>query len=169
MQRGLIEIYTGDGKGKTTAALGLALRAAGHGYAVAFYQFLKGPGTGEQISGPKLGWEMRQFATGRWFIDRAPDQAERDLVWQGYQAALRALAGKDLVVLDEISHVLNLGLLTREEMEALLDQKPPHVELVLTGRAMPSYVLDRADLITEMKAVKHPYGQGAPARQGIEY
>lgn len=169
MQQGLIEIYTGDGKGKTTAALGLALRAVGHGYTVAFYQFLKGSKAGEVCSGRQLGLEIRQFATGRWFMGEQPDQAERDLAAEGYRAALGAMAEKDLVVLDEISHALNLGLLSRGEMEALLDQKPSGVELVLTGRGMPNYLLARADLITEMKMVKHPFQQGIHAREGIEY
>ncbi|HEX2953456.1 MAG TPA: cob(I)yrinic acid a,c-diamide adenosyltransferase [Bacillota bacterium] len=169
MEKGVIQVYTGDGKGKTTAALGACLRAYGQGFSVVFFQFLKAGKTGESQMAERLGWDFRQFATGRWFIDSPPDEQERAMVQEGLRIALQALQEKDLVVLDEFSHALNLGLITEEDFNALLEQKSDHVELILTGRDMPKYVLERADLITEMRLVKHPFQKGEEARRGIEY
>lgn len=169
MTNGLFQVYTGDGKGKTTAALGLCLRAAGQGFSIAFYQFLKAGETGEARMAKMLGWDFRQFATGRWFMDGPPDERERELAQEGLQTALRALEEKELVVLDEFSHALNSGLLSEEDFFLLLDKKPDHVELVLTGRDMPLYVMDHADLVTEMGLIKHPFETGVSARRGIEY
>lgn len=169
MAKGIIQVYTGEGKGKTTAALGQALRASGWGRSVGFYQFLKGPETGEMHQADLVGWDMRQFATGRWFIDRAPDEKERSLVREGFRVARRALGELDLVVLDEVSHVLNLGLIAIPEFLEILDGRSLSTDVILTGRNMPPVILEHADLVTEMKAVKHPYDKGVEASRGREY
>jgi cob(I)alamin adenosyltransferase len=169
LQKGLIQVYTGEGKGKTTAALGACLRAVGQGFSVAFYQFLKAGQTGESRMAERLGWDFQQFGTGRWFIDIPPDEQERQIARQGLQIALQALREKDLVVLDEFSHALNRGLLTADDFHMLLSNRSERVEVILTGRNMPDYVMAKADLITEMRLVKHPFEQGEKARPGIEY
>ena len=162
-------MYTGDGKGKTTAALGQAVRASGWDLSVGFYQFLKGSETGEARMAERFGWDFQQFASGRWFIDRAPDDEEKALANEGLKVAQAAVQHKDLVVLDEISHALNIGLITVENFVQLLDGRPPETELILTGRKMPDWVLERADLVTEMRRVKHPFEEGFEARRGREY
>lgn len=169
MENGIIQVYTGDGKGKTTAALGQAFRASGWGLQVGFYQFLKGPATGEAQMAQKLGWDFRQFATGRWFVDHAPDDEERALAKEGLRVAGDATQSKDLVVLDEISHALNLNLIAIDTFLTFLEEKPPGTELILTGRNMPEFVLERAALVTKMQLIKHPYDHGLKARQGREY
>jgi cob(I)alamin adenosyltransferase len=169
MGKGKIQVYTGDGKGKTTAALGLALRASGWGMRIAFFQFLKGRSTGEAEMGLKLGWDFRQFATGRWFIDSLPDEQEKMMAGEGIKATVNSFQENDIVVLDEISHALNSGLIQREEFLQVLAKKPKGIELVLTGRNMPDYVLEKADLVTEMKMIKHPFERGEIARKGVEF
>lgn len=169
MEQGLIQVYTGDGKGKTTAALGACLRAFGQGFSIAFYQFLKAGETGESRMAERLGWDFRQFATGRWFVDTPPDEQERELARAGLQAAIQALQVRDLVVLDEFSHALNIGLLTDQDFMTLLKHKSEHAEVIVTGRNMPDYVLKHADLITEMRLIRHPFDDGEQARRGIEY
>jgi cob(I)alamin adenosyltransferase len=167
----MIQIYTGDGKGKTTAAVGLAVRAHGHGQRVAVFQFLKT----EQENGEarvlrRLGIFCRQYGSGRWLVDREPDREELALAAQGWAEVERAVTtGYQLVVLDEISHAVNGGLLRLEQVRSLLAEAPSGVELVLTGREMPEELLVLADLITEMRAVKHPFTRGIGARKGIEY
>ena len=167
----MIQVYTGDGKGKTTAAVGLAVRAHGHGLRVAVFQFLKTDrDNGEARILRQLGIPCRQYGSGRWLVDRAPDDKELALAVQGWADVEKAVrSGYQLVVVDEISHAVNLGLLTLEQVRSLAVNLPTHVELILTGRAMPPELLALADLVTEMRAVKHPYEQGIGARRGIEY
>jgi cob(I)alamin adenosyltransferase len=173
LERGLIQVYTGEGKGKTTAALGLALRAAGHGLRVEIIQFLKGwPGYGELIG---VAWlptvAIHPFGRSGWVHPAQPQPED-------YERATRALAyarqivtsGKaDIVVLDEIDVALDYGLLDLEVVLALLDSKPPAVELILTGRNAHPEIVSRADLVTEMRKVKHPYDRGIGGRKGIEF
>jgi len=175
--RGLLQVYTGDGKGKTTAALGLALRALGAGLRVAFLQFIKGGvATGEAAAAPLLGpafWmqrfadEVTPFSLGR----GEPSDQDRAAVAQGWTVARQAIASGDwdLVVLDEINNVLAAGLLDVAEVLAVLRQRPSHVEVVCTGRGAPAELIEAADLVTEMRGVKHPYDLGLVARRGIEY
>lgn len=172
MKKGYIQVYTGDGKGKTTAALGLALRAAGHGLRTYIGQFIKGRPYGElealrayplitieQYGDPNC-WIRRGQAT--------PEQVAR--ARQGLERAREAmLSGQyDIVVLDEVNVAIWLELLTVEEVLAFLDQRPDGVEVVMTGRRAPQELMDRADLVTEMREVKHYYQVGVPARAGIE-
>lgn len=172
LEKGLVELYTGNGKGKTTAALGLALRAAGHGLKVRMIQFLKQPNYGEHQSLAKLAPEVQIVAFGRPGFIRPGLAQEEDirLAREAMKAAYRALsAGVDILILDEINVALYLGLLPVEEVLSLLRYRPPHVEIVLTGRNAPPELVASADLVTEMREIKHPYHQGVSARRGIEY
>ena len=167
---GLIQVYTGDGKGKTTAALGLAIRAAGHGMRVGFIQFLKGEPCGEHLFMSRYHpFDIVQISIGDSFT-KSPEQlneeAQRTLAYAEEQMLRGAY---DLLVLDEIFVAIHKGLITAEQVLDLLDKKPDSIELVLTGRYAPAKVMERADLITEMNMIKHPFNQGIAARCGIEY
>lgn len=172
-QKGYIQIYTGSGKGKTTAALGLALRAAGHGIRTYIAQFLKGQKYGELDSIRKLIplITIEQFGRDT-FIHISEDANEEDI--QKAQAGLKAcfdamISGKyQIIILDEINVALHFNLLEEKEIHRLLDQKPHQIEVILTGRYAPQSLVDRADLVTEMKEIKHYYSQGIKARKGIE-
>jgi len=170
---GLIQVYTGDGKGKTTAALGLALRAAGHGLRTYVGQFMKGQDYGElqgaRMLAPYLTIEQYGRPTFVHVHSATPEDVR--LAHEGLDRARAAmLSGHyDIVVLDEVCVALHFELLTWPEVLLFLEQKPEHVELVLTGRRAPQELLERADLVTEMREVKHPYNQGVAARKGIEY
>ncbi|KPK37683.1 MAG: hypothetical protein AMJ65_14040 [Phycisphaerae bacterium SG8_4] len=179
MEKGLIQIYTGDGKGKTTAALGLALRAAGRGNKVLIYQFLKPTSleTGERLAlqGLELGIRIEG-------IDIAWDMATS---WddENTVARMRAAIGEvleriaemaqnrlyDVLILDEIVFCLSRGLAKLKDVENLINRRYPSVEIVLTGRGATSELIEMADLVTEMKSIKHPFDTGQAARPGIEY
>jgi len=171
--KGLVEVYTGDGKGKTTAALGLAFRAAGHGFRSYIGQFLKGQPSGELQAARKLQplVTIEQFGRKK-FIKVTENFEEEDyrLAAEGLKKCLKAMLGGEyqIVILDEINVALNLGLIKEEEIQKFLDQKPEGVEIVLTGRYAPQSVIDRADLVTEMVCRKHYYDKGVRARKGIE-
>lgn len=191
--QGLVQVYTGEGKGKTTAALGLGLRAVGHGYRVRMIQFMKGTSyTGEVQAVRRLAPDFQIFQFGRdcKYADKMrlgeavcdgcgqcfvtlgnPEPRDMRYARQAYDLAVRTLdeAQADLVILDEISNALYYGLLDAEDVANLIERRPPGVELVLTGRNMPPAILDMADLVTEMKMVKHPFESGIAARHGIEY
>ena len=165
----MIQVYTGDGKGKTTAAFGLALRARGQGLKVEIFQFLKKGRSGEVEAARKLGIGVHQYGSGSWLIDRAPTEEEKRLAVRGLEEAAAAVQnGCQVVILDEISHAVNLGLLPLSTLLGFIENLPAGVELVLTGRAMPEELTARADLVTEMKEVKHPYQKGVKARRGME-
>jgi cob(I)alamin adenosyltransferase len=168
---GLVQIYTGDGKGKTTAALGLALRAAGHGLHCYIGQFMKGVSYGELESIPRLSPYVTVEQYGRPDLMHEGTPEDVHLAREGLDKARDAMhSGRyDVVVLDEICVALHFALLALEDVLALLEERPARVELILTGRRCPAELLDRADLVTEMREVKHPYQQGVLARKGIEY
>ncbi|MHB8054032.1 MAG: cob(I)yrinic acid a,c-diamide adenosyltransferase [Candidatus Aminicenantales bacterium] len=170
--KGQIQIYTGDGKGKTTAALGLALRAAGRGYRTYFGQFLKARPSGERIAARKLRGLITFALFGRpGFIEaKSPDPEDIRRARRGLALCRKAmLSGRyDLVVLDEVNVALHFGLLDLADILAFLDEKPAAIELVLTGRRAPAALIRRAGLVSEMKAVKHYFAAGVPARAGIE-
>lgn len=162
----MIQVYTGEGKGKTTASLGLAFRALGHGWQVLVIQFLKKGEYGEvRMSRTLDRLTIEQYGSGEFVFE--PTEADRE---QARKALRRAFESKEypLVILDELLGALSIGLLTREEVEPLLDW-PPDKELVLTGRDAPDWIIERADLVSEIKEIKHPYRKGVPARQGIEF
>ncbi|MBN1178015.1 MAG: cob(I)yrinic acid a,c-diamide adenosyltransferase [Anaerolineae bacterium] len=170
---GLVQVYTGDGKGKTTAALGLALRAAGHGMRTYVGQFLKGRDYGELESVQHLAplITIEQYGLNDWVhVDNVTPE-QRQAAQAGLAKGRQALLGGeyDIVVLDEANVALYFGVLTEAEVLALIDEKPSHVELILTGRRAPQSIIERADLVTEMREVQHPYRRGVPARRGIEF
>ena len=172
-RRGLIQVYTGDGKGKTTAALGLALRAAGHGWRTFFGQFMKGREYGELEAARLLGTRLtiRQFGNPGFVHAGQVSPQDVRMAREGLVTAREAMLSReyDIVVLDEINVALYFELLTTEDVLALIDAKPVEVELVLTGRRVPQEILDRADYVTDMREVKHPYRGGLQARKGIEF
>jgi cob(I)alamin adenosyltransferase len=174
MEKGLIQVYTGNGKGKTTAALGLALRAVGHGMKVLIIQFMKGNiNYGELESAKKLSSSLTIKQAGReTFVSKAnPDPIDIKMAEEGFSIAKKATAGKeyDIVILDEINVAIDYGLISLTDLLLLLDTKPEGVELILTGRNAKSEIMERADLVTEMMERKHYYhDKGISARKGIE-
>ena len=172
MEHGLIQIYTGNGKGKTTAALGQTLRACGQGLHIFIAQFAKGQSYGE-LSSLKRFEELvtlKQYGRGS-FIHQKPEAIDFELARRGWQEAREAAADRnyDIVVLDEIGIALHYKLIEPAEVLDFLKHKPSGVELILTGRNIPSEFFDLADLVTEMREIKHPYQKGIKARKGIEF
>ena len=169
---GLLQVYTGPGKGKTTAAVGLAVRAVGRGLRVAFIQFAKPSESGEVESLKKLGVKVAYFGAAGW-VKKGEDASEHVKEAQrGWSEALRYLKGSeqvDLLILDELNVVLSLGLLDRGEVIGAILNRPHGLEVVCTGRDAPKELLDTADLVTEMREIKHYYKRGVQARKGIEY
>ncbi len=179
LRKGIIQIYTGDGKGKTTAALGLALRAAGQGLKVYMIQFLKSPkhssgefklkdAIGKNFSLNRLNapwWSLKSFKNDG-HVKRMQKVLKEEMT------RLRDIISSgeyDLIILDEINVCLFYGLADLEEFIGIVKDKPKDVELVLTGRYAPEELKEAADLVTEMRMIKHPFSQGLKARRGIEY
>jgi len=173
LKQGLIQVYTGDGKGKTTCALGLALRAVGQGFKVFMVQFLKTDDTGEMEAARRLApdFTLQSFGTPGFPRLTEPDPKTLEKVREAFALARQIiLAGEhDLVILDEVNLTLTYGLLPLAEMLELVRQRPPHVEVVLTGRGAPPELVALADLVTEMRPVKHYFEAGVKARRGIEW
>ena len=169
---GLIQVYTGSGKGKSTAAFGLALRALGHRRRVCIIQFLKGGGyTGEQMALRERFPECEMVQYGSEAFEMTDAEAQQHHVDAAFAHAERALTSGeyDLLVLDEINFCLHKGLIDCACLLELLNRKAPHTEVILTGRHAPPDLLARADLVTEMREEKHYYAAGIPAREGIEF
>ncbi len=169
--RGYIHIYTGDGKGKTTAAIGLALRAAGAGKEVYIGQFIKGMHYSELSVLARVP-EITVHQFGRdCFIDRQPTAEDISAARQGLQQTEEALASGQyqLVILDEINIALHYNLLPIEKIIELIINRPEGIELVLTGRNAPAELIELADLVTEMREIRHYYSRGVTARAGIEF
>ena len=174
-QLGLVHIYCGDGKGKTTAAFGLAVRAAGNGLNVVVAQFLKSGKTGElnvlrnldpvTVVGngitPKFVFQMNE--------EEKRETIRRHTEMFGQAARLCADGKCDLLVLDEIMSACTTGMFPLQKILDFIDTRPEHIEVVMTGRNPPQELIDRADYVTEMVLRKHPYEQGIPARQGVEF
>lgn len=173
LERGLVQVYTGNGKGKTTAAFGLALRATGRGLKVYIIQFIKGGfDYGELYTVDKLpNLTLKAFGRGEFITAKPPDKEDVRLAEQALQLAKQTVkSGKyDVIILDEVNVALTLKLIDLEEVLKLIQNKPKHVELVLTGRNAPVQVIDASDYVTEMREVKHPYSKGYQSRKGIEY
>lgn len=174
-QKGLIHIYTGKGKGKTTAALGLCFRAAGWGIRSAFIQFMKGQETGELYAAEKFGDIIffKQYGSSGFVKDKySPAYREHLLASEkGFSKVKEILKEKrfSIVVLDEILTLPVFGLLPESKIIELIEIKPEEIELILTGRGASQEIVRRADLVTEMKEIKHYLATGIVARKGIEY
>ncbi len=171
--KGYIQVYTGKGKGKTTAALGLALRAAGHGLKTYVGQFLKGQDYGELSSVKKLSplITIEQFGRrGFIHVTKDPDEEDIQKAKKGLEKCLEAMLSHKytLIILDEINVAIDFNLIEEQEVHKFLDQKPENIEIVLTGRYASESLIKRADLVTEMKEIKHYYKNDVPAREGIE-
>lgn len=171
LSEGYVQVYTGDGKGKTTAALGLALRASGHGLRTYIGQFMKGQRYGElEALRDNVHITIEQYGEVHHIYEDSVTADDVERARRGLELAREAmLSGRyDIVVLDEINVAIWFGLIETEEVLAFLDERPAEVEVVLTGRRAPQALIDRAHLVTEMRMVKHYYEQGVGARRGIE-
>jgi cob(I)alamin adenosyltransferase len=179
LDKGLVQIYTGDGKGKTTAAVGLAVRAAGWGSKVLIYQFLKPASlkTGERLAVQRsfpgisfeafdISWDMSSSFDDEKQVTQMK-KAVREVLERIRQAAAKKLF--NVIILDEIVFCFSKGLVDIEDIKNIIDAKDPSVEIVLTGRGATDELIELADLVTEMKNIKHPFDKGFKARQGIEY
>lgn len=171
-QHGCLQVYTGDGKGKTTAAVGLAVRAAGNGLRVYFTQFCKGQDTGERAAFERFSDLITWSHSGSRGFIMGPPTAEDRAQAQANLAALRValVSGEYAVVIaDEFNVAVDLGLVSVAEAVALLEARPETVELILTGRNAAAEIIEQADLVTVLQAAKHPYQKGLKARRGIEF
>lgn len=170
MERGYLQIYTGDGKGKTTAAFGVALRAALSGNKVYIGQFIKGMKyTETEIEHYLPNIEIEQLGESC-FIEKEPKPSDIALAVQGFEAVRKKIMSGQyhLVILDEVTIALYYKLFTVEALIDVIQNRPPHVELILTGRYCPDELVQIADLVTEMKEIKHYYTQGVLSRKGID-
>jgi len=169
--KGYIQVYTGNGKGKTTAALGLAIRAAGAGLKVFIAQFIK-MGEYSEIKALKRFKDLitvEQFGSGR-FIKSKPSASDIEIAHKGVEKikAVFTSGQHNVVIMEEASVAANLGLLSVEDILNIMVEKPKNVELVITGRSADSRIIEKADLVTEMKEIKHYFQKGVKARIGIE-
>lgn len=175
MNRGLIIVFTGDGKGKTTAAMGQALRAVGQGFRVLMLQFIKGTWDyGELKSIKRLDPDFKIMPLGKGFIRSKSKLNQKEALeninqsWK--QARKEIFSDKyDMVILDEINYVIDFGLLPVEELLALIDEKPEGQHIILTGRNAHKSIIEKADLVTEMVEIKHQFSKGIKAQKGIEF
>jgi len=173
---GLIIVNTGDGKGKTTAALGICVRAVGYDMKVAMIQFIKGSWHYGEIDGiKKLAPNVELFAGGKGFVGIVDDNLPREEHEKAARSTLEhaeelMLSGKyDIIILDELNVAVSIGLLELKDILKLLDKKPEKLDIVITGRGAKDELIERADLVTEMKEIKHPYQKGILAQKGIDY
>ncbi len=174
--KGLIIIYYGNGKGKTTAALGVALRAIGYNHNVCMIQFIKGEWDyGELYSSNKLKPNFELIVTGKGFVGIIDDDHLIDEHIRSSKNALKIASEKirsnkyNTIILDEINYALKLNLITESEIISLLDSKPTEQNIIMTGNYISNKMLELADLVTEMKEIKHPYKKGIKARKGIDF
>ncbi|RKZ29419.1 cob(I)yrinic acid a,c-diamide adenosyltransferase [bacterium] len=169
----MLQIYTGDGKGKTTAALGLALRACGHGRKVIMIQFMKGDiEYGEVKIASKIpGFELHQFGLPTFVEKGNPAAEDLRLAKEGFDFACEIISkGEyDVVILDELNCAIDYGLIYLEDVLELLDRVPKEMEIIITGRNARPKLTERADLVSEIKEIKHPFQKGILAREGIDY
>ncbi|MCL6638175.1 MAG: cob(I)yrinic acid a,c-diamide adenosyltransferase [Firmicutes bacterium] len=173
-RKGLVHVYTGNGKGKTTAALGLALRAVGHGFRVFMLQFMKKTGNyGEIVTAEKYlpGFTIVQSGLETFVDGDNPSPADIGLAQKGLAIARKVIRENrhDLVILDEINVALAYKLAPLAEVVEMIKNKPPELELVLTGRYAPPEIMALGDVVSEVNLVRHPYQMGVEAREGIEY
>lgn len=173
---GLVIVYTGKGKGKTTAALGMALRALGYNYKICMIQFIKGSWHyGEMASSKRLEPEFELVAVGKGFVgildDKSPRREHERIAQEALRLSKEKIESKkyDIIILDEINYAVNLGLVKLEEVLDIIKIKPSKLNLVLTGNYAKKEIIDVADLVTEMREVKHPFKSGLKAKKGIDF
>jgi cob(I)alamin adenosyltransferase len=173
---GLVIVYTGKGKGKTTAALGMALRAVGHDHKICMIQFIKGSWHyGEMTSSKLLEPQFELVAVGKGFVgildDKSPREEHVKIAREAVQISREKIQSKkyDIVILDEINYAVNLGLVEVNDVLDLIKIKPSTLHLVLTGNYASDEIINAADLVTEMKEIKHPFQVGIKAKKGIDY
>jgi len=172
MIKGLIQVYTGDGKGKTTAALGLALRAAGRNMKVLIVQFMKKWDYGELHSVKLIpSITLETFGTKEFIYKGKAKKIDYEEAEKAFSFGVKGMqsGNYDIVIFDELNMALYYDLLDIEEVVKKIKEKPRNVEIVITGRRAPQEIIEIADLVTEMKEIKHPYQKGIEARKGIEY
>ena len=175
-KNGLTIVYTGKGKGKTTAALGIALRATGYKKKICMIQFIKGSWHyGEMESSKRLEPEFEMVAIGKGFVgiidDKSPKEDHQEIAKEAIRISNEKIqSGKyDIVILDEINYAVNLNLISLDDVLDLIKSKPENVDLVLTGNYAKEEVIEVADLVTEMKEIKHPFQKGIKAKEGIDF
>ena len=170
-RKGLVIVNTGNGKGKTTAALGLAFRALGHGFRVLMVQFIKGSWKYGELESAKKFENFTLIPMGRGFVSTDGKIAEEDrkAAGEALSYAQAHMKDYDMVILDEVIYAIGFGLIDVKEVVNLIKEKPAGVHLVLTGRNAPEEILERADLVTEMREIKHPYQKGIKAQRGVEF
>jgi cob(I)alamin adenosyltransferase len=169
----MVQIYTGNGKGKTTAALGLALRAIGHGHKVIMIQFMKGQINYGELEAINLlpNFTIEQYGRPEFVNPEKPEEEDVRLAQEGLERARIVIESGEynMVILDEINVAISYGLLKASDVINLIKQTPKEIEIVLTGRHMPEEFTEYADLISEIREVKHHFHKGVPSRKGIEY
>ena len=175
-KNGLTIVYTGKGKGKTTAALGIALRATGYKKKICMIQFIKGSWHyGEMESSKRLEPEFEMVAIGKGFVgiidDKSPKEDHQKVAIEAIKISNEKIqSGKyDIIILDEINYAVNLNLISLEDVLELIKSKPENVDLVLTGNYAKEEVIEAADLVTEMREIKHPFQKGIKAKEGIDF
>ena len=175
-EKGLVIVYTGNGKGKTTAALGMALRATGYDHKVCMLQFIKGSWHyGEMDSSKKLEPNFELIAVGKGFVGILDDNSPREEHEKYAAEAVRICREKifsekyDVIILDEVNYAITLGLIDVQEIIKIIKEKPSELDLVLTGRDVKEEIVELADLVTEMKEIKHPFKSGIKAKKGIDF
>jgi cob(I)alamin adenosyltransferase len=175
-EKGLVIVYTGKGKGKTTAALGIVLRAVGHGHKVGMIQFIKGEWYyGELTSSKRLEPEFEMIAAGRGFVgiidDDHPIEDHQTAAKEALALAKEKISSGlyDVMILDEVNYAAKLNLISEQDVLDTIAVRPEKTTLVLTGNYVPQSVMTAADLVTEMKEIKHPYHKGIKAKKGIDF
>jgi len=176
MENGLTIVYTGKGKGKTTAALGIVLRAVGYGKKVCMIQFIKGSWHyGEMTSSKKLEPDFEMITIGKGFVgiidDKTPKEDHKEIAKEAIKISNEKIqSGKyDIVILDEINYAVNLDLISVKDVLNLIKSKPQKVDLVLTGNYAKNEIIEISDLVTEMREIKHPFQRGIKAKKGIDF
>jgi len=175
-QKGLVIVYTGDGKGKTTAALGLCVRATGYDEKVCIIQFIKGSWKYGELDGiKKLAPNVELYQKGLGFVGIIDDKLDKSEHIKAAGEALQFVREKiqsgkyDIVILDEVNVAIHLGLINSKDVLKIIDEKPPLLDLVLTGRNAKDEIIEKADLVTEMREIKHPFQKGIMAQKGIDF
>jgi len=176
LTKGLVIVYTGKGKGKTTAALGMALRAVGYDHKVCMIQFIKGSWHyGEMTSSKRLEPEFELTAIGKGFVgiidDKSPIEDHKKIAQEALKVAQEKINSKmyNIVILDEINYAINLELVSLKDVIDVISNRPDDVNLVLTGNHAKDEIIEKADLVTEMREIKHPFKSGIKAKKGIDF